>query len=75
MMVLGILNHLKYRNISIMAISGIILLIIFIEITGLTLKNPRVTKGCNLASVFFFVLMYIFGTVVLLAAIAISTGK
>ena len=58
-----------------MTISGIILLIIFIETTGLTLKNPRLIKGCNLTSVLFFALMYIFGIVVLLSSIVISAGK
>jgi hypothetical protein len=58
-----------------MVISGIIFLIIFIEATGLALKNPKITKGCNLASVMFFVLMYIFGIGVLVGSVALSLGE
>lgn len=57
-----------------MVIAGLYFLIIIVQIIGLSVKRPRVTKGCNLTSTLFYVLMYLFGIIVLVIAVLIASG-
>jgi hypothetical protein len=58
-----------------MVVAGLYLVIIIVEIIGLSVKKPRLTKGCNLTATIFYVLMYIFGIIVLIAAVVFSSGN
>ena len=58
-----------------MLIAAIYLIIIIVEIIGLSLKKPRLTKGCNLTSTLFYVILYLFGIIVLIVTVLISRGK
>jgi hypothetical protein len=58
-----------------MVVAGLYLLIIIVEIIGLAVKKPRLVKGCNLTATIFYVLMYIFGIIALIAAVAIASGN